>query len=113
MPSRVSTQYCEAFENRFLASDPILSNLFWNGMDSPGELDEAEWNRFTFIGSTLVRHFEATYVDHKAGLLSDGLWRSRDSSMQRWMSKPGAQGILQELRSDFDQGFVQYDSAED
>ena len=99
--------------NRFLSSDSEISDLFWIGLETPNELNDAEWKRFTNIVSTLVRHFEAIYVDHNTGLLSDGVWQSQESSMQRWMSKPGAQRYLNELSSDFDQDFVRHVSVAD
>lgn len=94
--------------NRFLAGNPDTSDLFWNGLESTEKLTDKEWQRFSNVVSTLVRHFEAIYIDHKTGLLSDGVWQSQDSSMQRWMSKPGAQRFLKELKSDFDQEFVRH-----
>ena len=94
--------------NRFLASDPALSDLYWRGLDSPDELNQSEWRRFIIVLSTLVRQFEAIYSDHEAGLLSDRIWQSQANSIQRWMSKPGAQRVLQELKSDFDPDFVRH-----
>lgn len=92
--------------NRFLASDPAISDLYWRGLESPDDLNESEWRRFIIILSTIVRQFEAIHNDHSAGLLSDGIWRSQSNSIQRWMSKPGAQRVLAELEADFDPEFV-------
>ena len=94
--------------NRFLASDPAISDLYWRGLDSPDDLNESEWHRFIIILSTLVRQFEAIHTDHDAGLLSDGIWQSQNNSIQRWMSKPGAQRVLKELKADFDPEFVRH-----
>ncbi len=92
--------------NRFLAGDPAISDLYWRGLDSPDDLNESEWHRFIIILSTLVRQFEAIHTDHNAGLLSDGIWQSQNNSIQRWMSKPGAQRVLKQLKADFDPEFV-------
>ncbi len=94
--------------NRFLAADPKLSDLFWMGLESPNELSEAEWRRFINVVSTLVRHFEAVFSDHREGLLAEGAWRSQASSIQRWLTKPGAQQYLDEFSGDFDADFIRY-----
>lgn len=94
--------------NRFIATDPVLTELFWTGLESPGNLSDAEWRRFSEVSTTLLRHFEAIYLDQVANLLPTGIWQSQECSMMRWMAKPGLQKSLEELELDFDQGFVQY-----
>ena len=94
--------------NRFIASDPVLTELFWRGMQSPDELDEIELLRFTTAFSAMSRHYEAIFLDNQEGLLTPGIWRSQESSMKRVLSMPGAQNILSELESDFDEAFVQH-----
>ena len=94
--------------NRFIASDPALTELFMRGMASPDELDEGEQVRFAFVFSTMSRHYEAIFLDNQEGLLSPGVWRSQESSMKRLMSMPGAQRILRELESDFDEAFLRH-----
>ena len=55
--------------NRFIASDPVLNELVWKGMESPDELDEGEWRRFEAVFSTVIRHYEAIFLDNQEGLL--------------------------------------------
>ena len=52
--------------NRFLASDPALTDLVSKGAESPDELDEGEWRRFTGVFSTVIRHYEAIFFDIQA-----------------------------------------------
>ncbi len=94
--------------NRFIASHPDLNELVTKGMDSPYELDESEWRRCVGVLSTVVRHYEAIFFDIQEGLLPPGIWRSQESSMKRVMSMPGAQRLLRELESDFDEAFVRH-----
>ncbi len=56
--------------NRFIASHPDLNELIWKGMESPHELDESEWRRFTLAFSTVIRHYEAIFFDSQEGLRS-------------------------------------------
>ncbi len=94
--------------NRFLASDPALTDLVSKGAESPDELDEGEWRRFTGVFSTVIRHYEAIFFDIQEGLLPPGIWRSQESSMKRSLSMPGVQRLLRELESDFDEAFVRH-----
>ncbi len=94
--------------NRFIASDPVLNDLVWKGMESPDDLDEREWTRFKAVFSTAIRHYEAIFLDNQEGLLPPGVWRSQESSMKRVLSMPGAQRLLRELESDFDEAFVRH-----
>ncbi len=95
--------------NRFIASDPALTELFWRGMESPDEfVDEGERRRFATVFSTMSRHYEAIFLDNQEGLLPPGVWRSQESSMKRTMSMPGAQRLLRELESDFDEAFIRH-----
>ncbi len=94
--------------NRFIASHPDLNELVTKGMDSPYELDESEWRRCMGVLSTVVRHYEAIFFDNQEGLLPPGIWRSQESSMKRVMSMPGAQRLLREIESDFDEDFVRH-----
>ncbi len=94
--------------NRFLASDPVLNDLVLKGAESPDDLDDGEWKRFRMVGSTVIRHYEAIFLDNQEGLLPPGIWRSQESSMKRVLSMPGAQNILSELESDFDEAFVRH-----
>ncbi len=95
--------------NRFIASDPVLTELFWRGMESSDEfVDEGERRRFATVFSTMSRHYEAIYLDNQEGLLPPGVWRSQESSMKRIMSMPGAQRLLRELESDFDEAFIRH-----
>ncbi len=92
--------------NRFIASDPALTELFWRGMESPDELDEGELLRFAGVFSTMSRHYEAIFLDNQERLLTPGVWRSQESSMKRMMSMPGPQYFLKKIESDFDEGFI-------
>ncbi len=92
--------------NRFVASDPVLNELAWKGMQSPDDLDESEWNRFINLFSPFLRHYEAVFLDHQEGLLSPSAWRSQESSMKRWMSVPGAQRLIRQLEADYDEEFI-------
>ena len=44
--------------NQFVASDPVLVDLFWRGTRTPAELTEEEWQRFVNLASTMIRRFE-------------------------------------------------------
>jgi hypothetical protein len=90
------------------SGDPVLNELFWKGMESPDDLDEGERRRFTGVFSTVIRHYEAIFLDNQEGLLPPGIWRSQESSMKRSLSMPGAQRLLRELESDFDEAFVRH-----
>ena len=94
--------------NRFIAGDPALTELYWKGMEMPDDLSDTEWKRFHEVSTTLIRHFEAIFLDQIEGLLPKGIWQSQDASMRRWMSKPGMQRCLIELEPDFDPGFVRH-----
>ena len=94
--------------NRFLASDPVLNELVWRGMESPDDLDENEWKRFINAFIPMIRHCEAIFLDHQEGLLRPGTWRSQESSMRRWLSMPGAQRIISQLEPDFEEAFVRH-----
>ena len=94
--------------NRFIAADAALSELFWKGVERPDRLTDAEWRRFQEASTTLIRHFEAIYLDWAEGLLPAGIWRSQNNSIQRWMSKPGMHQSLEQLEDDFDAEFVAY-----
>ena len=93
---------------RFVSSDAELSDLFWNGVETPDELSESEWKRFLAVASTLARNYEAIYVDQKAGLLPDAIWQAQDNSMRRWMSTPGLQKYLIKYESDYNSDFVRH-----
>ena len=78
-------------------------------MESPYEfVDEGERRRFATVFSTMSRHYEAIFLDNQEGLLPPGVWRSQESSMKRTMSMPGAQRLLRELESDFDEAFIRH-----
>ena len=98
--------------NRFLASSAELNELCHKGLEAPDELSETEWNRFQAVTSSLIRTFEAVFLDHREGLLPSEVWQSQSHSMRRWMSTPGAQKILRQFQGDFDAGFVRYVSSD-
>ena len=56
----------------------------------------------------MSRHYEAILLDNQEGLLPPEIWSSQESSMKRLMTTPGAQRILRELESDFDEAFVRH-----
>lgn len=91
--------------NQFVASDPVLVDLFWRGSGAPGALSEEEWNRFVSLASTMIRRFELLYLDHESGALASELWLSQASNIRTWMVTPGAQRWMKELGGHVHPGF--------
>ena len=59
--------------NRFIAGDPALAELYWKGMETPDDLSDAERKRFQEVSTTLIRHYEAIFLDQDEGLLPKGV----------------------------------------
>ena len=83
--------------NQFIASDPVLVDLFWRGTQNPSALDEAEWRRFVSLASTLIRRFELLYLDHLDGALPREIWTAQSNNVRTWMTTPGADRWLGEF----------------
>lgn len=81
--------------NEFVASDPVLTDLFWRGTGDPDGLTEDEWRRFVSLASTLIRRFELLYLDHRDGALPDEIWSAQETNIRTWMTKPGARRWFQ------------------
>lgn len=94
--------------NQFVASDPVLVDLFWRGSHTPEELFEVEWQRFVSLGSTLIRRFEFLYLDHASGALGEELWMSQANNIRTWMTTPGVRRWMEELGDHVHPGFRRF-----
>jgi len=77
-------------------------------MDHPDQLSEPEQGRFVLIMSSLVRHYEAIYLDQCEGLIPERVWRSQESGTKEWMSRPGPQTFIASFESSLDPEFVRF-----
>ena len=64
----------------FIAQDAEINRIFWEGLDAPESLSEAESRRFEGIASVFMRAFEQSYDLHRAGALPEESWESQKAS---------------------------------
>ena len=83
--------------NQFVASDPVLVDLFWRGTADPDSLSPEEWQRFVSVASTLIRKFELLYLDHASGALANEIWEAQANNIRTWMVRPGVVRWMDEL----------------
>jgi len=92
--------------NKFVASSPELSELYWKGMSNPEQLSEAEWLRYLSLFAPMARQLEASFIDMSHGYLTESRSASELKTMNRWLSQPGPQKYFQELGDGYDRDFI-------
>ena len=91
--------------NQFVASDPVLVDLFWRGTGDPDSLSEEEWRRFVSLASTLIRRFELLYLDHLDGSLPGDIWAAQQTNIVTWLARPGARRWFESFGAHVHPGF--------
>lgn len=103
-----STLMGRADSQRFLASDPEISRLWWTGHYSPDDLSEEEWRRFFFIQASTVRPIEIAFLEYKAGQMASELWEAQHQVMLVWGSTPGFRRFMDAYGKTFQESFRDY-----
>jgi hypothetical protein len=94
--------------NQSIASDPELALLFAQGLESYGELNEAEKARLSQYFYSVFRYFENMFYQHDKGYLEQSVWQGWARMMLTYFNRPGFQVWWRQRRLVFDPSFVRY-----
>ena len=94
--------------SQFIAGDDSINELLWKGADTPGLLNEKEWQRFLMVVSAVVRPLELAFLDHVSGRTDDKLWTGQFNNLRFWFTRPGMIRWLDEYGDSLHPDFVSY-----
>ena len=78
------------WENRVIAQNPALAELYLRGLDSYGELDSADRLRFSSLMYNMIWHFEITLSLYREGVSTDTRLEAQLASVLDDLERPGA-----------------------
>ena len=78
------------WENRVIARDRALAELFLRGLESPDELDSVDAFRFSALMYNFIWHFEITLALYKEGISTDARLEVHLGTVLDQLSHPGA-----------------------
>lgn len=79
-----------AWENRLMAQDAAVAELYLRGLDSYDELDSVDQWRFSGLMYNLIWHFEITLALHKEGVSTDTRLEAQLADVLGRLKRPGA-----------------------
>ena len=106
--SRQATLMGRAEAGRWVAGDPVLSELLWKGSMEPDQLSDREWQRFVLVLQSVFRPVELAYIDYQEGRISPELWEAQHQTIVFWCARPGYRRFLGEYGQTFYPDFVRY-----
>jgi hypothetical protein len=88
------------WENRVIAQNPALAELYLRGLDSYRELDTADQLRFSSLMYNLIWHFEITLSLYREGVSTDTRLEAQLASVLDDLERPGAAEWWESARID-------------
>ena len=79
-----------AWENRVIAQDPAVAELYLRGLDTYEELDSVEKWRFSALMLNLIWHFEITLSLYREGVSTDTRLEAQLAHVLGELERPGA-----------------------
>jgi hypothetical protein len=79
-----------ACENRIIAQDPAVAELYLRGLDSYDELDSVEKSRFSALMYNFIWLFEITLSLHREGVSTDSRLEAQLAGVLEQLDHPGA-----------------------
>jgi thymidylate synthase ThyX len=76
-----------------MGQNPHNADVFHRGLRSYDELSESEQTHFTIMVSGVFTNADATYWDHRHGLLPPEVWDRSQRLVQFYMETPGGQRV--------------------
>ena len=106
--ARQATLLGRSESTRWVAGDPELNKLLWNGAANPEQLSEDELQRFVLIVAGIIRPVELAFIDYQEGRMSSALWESQKQTVLFWFSQPGFDVFLEKYGQTLYPEFVTY-----
>lgn len=88
------------WENRVIAQNPALAELYLRGLDSYRELDTADQLRFSSLMYNLIWHFEITLSLYREGVSTDTRLEAQLAAVLDDLERPGAAEWWEKARID-------------
>lgn len=71
------------------ATDPEISQLFWDGLDDREALDKAARRRFDALMSTTTQTLEQMWKLNREGIVDEPTWKTQEASIRWYAHQPG------------------------
>ena len=68
---------------------PALDDVARTGLNSFGQLNEADTFRFNFWMGSVMRRYDSAYYQHRTGMLDEGRWQLLEADLGQWLTNPG------------------------
>ncbi len=103
-----STLRDQSTYNKFLASDPDLTRIYWTAVENVDDLTEEEKRRWLHLCSVMLRNSEIAYYHYRQGYLPDSIHESRERWIKMFMGTSGFRWWWDQYSAVLDPSFVEY-----
>jgi hypothetical protein len=91
-----------------LATDEEFHRIYKLGLESPADLDEAEWSRFAQFTLPRIGAWEYLFLAKLEGSVSPGAWAAFDPYFREIICMPGLVRFVGEYETSYAPDFVAY-----
>lgn len=91
-----------------LATDQEFHQLFFSGENSPSDLSEEEWSRFTQFNFPRMDNWEYLYLSKQDETITSAIWSSYDNWYREMVCLAGHRRFFEENRAAYAPQFIAY-----
>lgn len=91
-----------------LATNEEFHHLYVTGENSPAELSEEEWSRFTHFNFNRMDNWEYLYLGKQDNAITPAVWSAYDTYFREIVCMPGHRRFFQENRTAYAPPFIAY-----